>query len=299
MEMTERLVRDPDPAGCELVVAPIQWLPQAPLPGTKTICCTMYETTRLPWRTVRFLNWCEAVIVPTEWGKAVMRNSGVAKPIYVVPLGVHPDIFTVTPMRMDCCVFGAAGSEKRKQLDLVMRAFAGAFPKADFNDVELRLKVLHGEQIKSTDKRVHVTSRFLYPNELAQWYQGLTAFVNVGMEGWGFMPHQAMSCGRPLIASQYGGITGYFDASVGYPVNFHPTDAPPELESSGKVAVADQGSIEQEMRRVYLDRSEAASKGCRAAERARQFTWARTIVQLGSVLNHVTCPLDATATDAA
>lgn len=57
---------------------------------------TMHESETFEgWKAdwPELLNRCNAVIVPTEWNKRIFKERGVEVPIYVVPLGVNPQVF--------------------------------------------------------------------------------------------------------------------------------------------------------------------------------------------------------------
>lgn len=62
-------------------------------PDRRTAAFTMWETDALPASAVSALNWCGLVVVPSRWGAACFRASGVTVPIEVVPLGYEPDVF--------------------------------------------------------------------------------------------------------------------------------------------------------------------------------------------------------------
>jgi hypothetical protein len=64
--------------------------------GVINVFYTMHETeTFTGWKAnwPRLLNWCHAIITPTEWNKQVFLDNGVTSPIHVVPLGVNAKDF--------------------------------------------------------------------------------------------------------------------------------------------------------------------------------------------------------------
>ena len=110
---------------------------------------------------------------------------------------------------------------------------------------------------------------------MRRFYAGLTALVSASMaEGFGLCPLQAMACGRPVLATTYGGHGEYLDAAVGYPVDYDLVE-PDWYEGGGHLALPSVESMAEQMRLVYEDRAEAAARGARALARAGEFTWDR------------------------
>jgi len=64
--------------------------------GYRTVCCgsvTVLETDRIPADWVAAANRMDEVWVPSTFNRETFRNSGVTRPIHIVPLGVDPDYF--------------------------------------------------------------------------------------------------------------------------------------------------------------------------------------------------------------
>lgn len=287
MEITEKFTMQPK-AELELLISPMD-RPNLPTPGKRSIYYTMIESTRLSPRQTAIINKAHAAIATGQWQKQAFERSGVKVPVYTVPLGISPEIFIEHPIPQGGCVFGAGGclasGARRKRLDVVINAFRDAFD--GINDVELRLKVLPGEKLDLPDPRIRCNAEFMSWLSLHRWYQGLTCFVNIGVEGWGLMLNQAMACGRPGIAMEFGGSTEFFDRSVGYPLEHWVQWNAIGNRSAGAFAIPDTRSLIHQMRRVYLDRQEAAEFGVKSAERARQFTWEHAVDRLESVLKEM------------
>lgn len=267
LEITE-LAGPCDDYEWELTIAPID-KPNVQTAGKRSIYWTMSESERLEnWQT-ELLKRSEAIIVPTNWMREVFRKT-LSVPIYVVPLGINPTIFQPTPISMGGkCIFGAGGcmssSAKRKNLEGVIEAFSRVWPIV--GEIELRLKLMPGETPPNFDKSklsVVVNDSWMTWIDLSRWFSGLTAFVNIGPEGWGLLAHQAAASGRPVLSPLYGGATGYLTHESSYPIGY-------KLISGVMKASVD--SLGSEMQRVYLDRKEAAEKGKLAGEQASRMTW--------------------------
>ena len=264
----------------ELTLAPLD-RPTVPTPGKRAIYWSMWEKEWLaPWQ-LQILNSAEAIIVPTEWQRSLWMKQ-IEKPIFVVPLGVNPTIFQPTPPVGGKCVFGAAGcltaSAKRKDLGMIVEAFKRLWaPKAD---IELRLKVLPGERVLGQFGKwpVTVNDNWMSCIDLARWFSGLTAFVNVGPEGWGLLAHQAAASARPVLAPFYGGVTGYLTMETSYPIGH-------KVRFGTMQASVD--SLALEMQRVYMDRTEAAEKGVMAAKLAGRWTWENSTDRLEDAIETI------------
>ena len=256
-------------------------------PCARSAAFTMWETDTLPPGAVAELNRCRLVVVPSAWGAECFRANGVCVPIEVVPLGYDPAAFAPTPPAPGV-VFGTAGALDegglRKNVQRVIDVFVRAFPAGA--GVRLRVKITPASPPVDThgDPRVDVTRRTLHAGELASWYHGLTAFVNLSHgEGFGLHLLEAMASGRPLVSAAFGGLGAFFDGSVGYELPHRVVEARNAVYAGRWADVSDENVIER-MREIAANPGRAAEVGERAAARAAGFTWDRTARELASAL---------------
>ena len=252
-------------------------------PDRRTAAFTMWETDSLPARSIRELNRCGLVVVPSEWGAECFRRNGVVAPLAVVPLGHDPDSFRPAPPVSDCA-FGTAGALDdgglRKNVSKVIDWFRAAFPTDPA--VRLRVKITPASPpvLTHDDPRIEVIRHSLTCAELAAWYGSLTAYVNGSFgEGFGLHLLEAMACGRPLISTSFGGASAFFGSHVGYEVGHRLVEAKNAVYS-GRWGEPDAEGMIAAMRRVRAEPREAAELGCRATERAARFTWSATTARL-------------------
>lgn len=254
---------------------------------------TMWETTRLSKEAFGHIKKADAVIVPSAWGANCFSAQGIDCPIFICPLGVDPTIYQYRESASPNCVFGSAGNtvvsgRSRKGINDVIDAFQFAFP--DEEDVTLKIKTLPGKDaVKETDdSRIVTSSSFLSEEALVAWYQSLDCFVSGSRaEGWGFMQQQAMACGKPVIASAYGGLCEFFDQTVGYPVRYSIVPAQGRYEGLGCWCEPDLYHMADQMRRVYEDRNEARRLGLLSRARSLEYTWEHSNRRLEAILKEL------------
>lgn len=177
---------------------------------------------------VHHLNRMDLVLVASEWAKGVAVRSGVVAPIASVPLGVDRSIFheAVACDRLDPdqTVFFSVGKwEVRKGHDLVISAFNRAFGPAD--RVVLRLmcenpiigtggnrqwEVRAMTSPMGAAGRIRIEPRVATQRDVARFM----ASCDVGVfpsraEGWNLELLEAMSTGKPVIATNYSAHTAY------------------------------------------------------------------------------------------
>jgi glycosyltransferase involved in cell wall biosynthesis len=248
---------------------------------------TMWESTAIAFPFVEELNKCKCVIVPNKWNAYHFKRCGVHVPIKVLPLFVDTKKFCYqSPNNDETFIFGTANGDPRKRIEEVIRCFLKAFPKE--KDVKLKVKISKRDNLnlRFLDKRVEVIDSEFTQDNLVDWYHSLDLFVSgVSAEGWGFMQHEAMACGRPVIAAKYAGLEEFFDETVGYPVEY--TEVPSEGYwdiPGGRWSKFDESDMITVMRYCYNNRAEITHAGHLANERAIQFSKDKFLKSLIQIL---------------
>lgn len=267
-----------------------------PPEGRKLLYFTMWEVSRFSPRQIENLEKAEAVFVPCEANREWLQESGLRKPIYVIPLGVEP-CFTPAPISFEPLVFGTAGRTahggSRKNIGSVAAAFANVCDRIP-NSV-LKIKIFEDCVIPrwvEKHPRIEVDRTPKSLEEMADWYRSLTVYVTASKgEGWGRQTHEAMACGRPVIAVPWSATTDFWRPGVdGWALEFD------EQEPSGydryegfgaRWAVPTIRSLEENFLHVSASPEEILSYSKNAAEQAQKFTWEKTARKLRRVLGIV------------
>lgn len=284
-ELVKLFVHCPQPEEWEIVLSPPH---RDVTPGKRTIYWTMWESTRLPPKSVAILNKCECVLVPSEWNRVNFQESGVRVPVRVVPLGVDRTLYPQRNAVDGPVVFSAGGNlsngAKRKGVADAILAFQMAFPKE--SDVRLQVKLVGN--LETVDERIQIFDRPMQEPELSVWYGRSHCFVSCARaEGWGLMQLQAMSTGRPVIAAAYAGLAEFLDDQVGYPV-FHREKPAEEIWTGlGQWTEPNLEHVALLMREVYNDPQGAITRGEKAALRSESFTWEASMLRFMQVVNEL------------
>ena len=254
----------------------------------KEVCfVTMWESTRLPAPAVDNLNKAKVVVVPSKWQAEVFSAQGVTSPIRVVPMGVNPNRFPFEYREHHGpFTFGTVGRLAyggcRKNLESVILAFQ----EAAVPDSRLLIKTYPGEALPDIDDpQVEVVQEFVSKKDLPKFYQGIDCFVSATRgEGWGLCQHEAMLSGKPVISTNFGGTTEFFDSSVGWPVEYCLQEAGKHYENCGLWADPDVEDLTEAMLTVGQRREGVYEKAKAARLRAEQFTWEASNEKLTKVL---------------
>jgi glycosyltransferase involved in cell wall biosynthesis len=261
--------------------------------GKYRIGYTMLEVSGIPEDWVLQANSMDEVWVPSTFNDETFLNSGVQKPIYVMPLGVNPDYFNPkirsfrpSPRYTFLSIFEWG---ERKAADVLLRAYHRAFSRKD--DVLLMLKVMNNDPGVDVQKEIHklglpsdgppvviLYNQDLPVHQMGSLYRSADCFVlPTRGEGWGMPVIEAMACGLPVIATNWSAHTDFMNEEVAYPLNVAkliPAEAKCPYYKGFVWAQPDEEHLIHLMRHVYAERQEATATGVRASQHVLEnWTW--------------------------
>lgn len=253
-----------------------------------------WELTRMPPSWAPVFNAMDAILAPSTFVAQSVACSFPAA-IRPVPLVTQPMDVSSVPRRPSLpqgfIFFGAfdvLSSVARKNPGAIIEAFIRAF--AGRSDVHLVLKSWQVTNVTldaaalapilERHKNVHLITDDLSAAEMAALYRDSDAFVSLHRaEGLGLGILEAMSFGRPAVATDYSGSVDFVDETNGCPVKYRlvPVQAPESIFSPEFVGASttwadpDIDDAVRQMRRLVEDREHYARLSkCAVATIARR-----------------------------
>jgi hypothetical protein len=276
--------------------------------GRRKVGFTMLEVDGFPADWVRQANRMDEIWVPTAFNRRGFLESGLKRPVHTIPLGVDPDYFhpgiTGFPNPTGDFVF-LSNFEwgERKEPWLLLKAFNDVFSASD--PVRLVCKIINKDpQVRVRDeirrlrlkdsggKISYIFNREFPYYQLGAFYRSADCYVSAGRgEGWDMPLMEAMACGLPAIATDWGAHTEFVHEGVAYPLRVRrtiPAVAKCPYYEGFSWADPDPEHLRFLLREVYENREEAKRRGAAAArEIAERWTWknsaARIIARLGDL----------------
>ena len=270
--------------------------------GAYKVGFTMLETDGIPAEWARQANLMDEVWCPSHFNAKTFRDSGVTRPIHVIPLGIDPGYFNPhirTSRVSDRYTFLSVFEwGERKAPELLLRAFNDEFR---FDEpVVLVCKILNADtsvdvhdqirklELKPSGGNIHVSLNQVVPTyQLGMVYRSADCFVlPTRGEGWGMPILEAMACAVPVIATGWSAQCDFMNAGNAYPIavdRLIPAVAKCPYYAGFRWAEPSYSDLRRLMRHVFTNPDEARATAQRAsAEVLSRWTWdnsAMTIIE--------------------
>ncbi len=237
-------------------------------------------------RTVRR---ARLVLTDSEWSRRdIERVLGLpADRIRVIPLGVDdrfrpaddPRRFSNWLQRWGIAgpvILNVGGFDVRKNLPLLVRAFAQALPALPPGTTLVIPGRAHSGNarlyppLEPLIQQLGLTSHVLLPGPVSDeekivWYQAATIYAYPSLyEGFGLSPLEAMACGVPVVAANR-------------------TSIPEVVGDAGLLVDPTEEAFASALVRLLADPELYRTLRARGLARARQFTWQRTARETAAV----------------
>ncbi len=253
--------------------------------GRYKVGYTMLEVDGFPEEWVRLGNRMDEVWVPSTANRDAYVLCGLKRPVHVMPLGVdldhfHPGIRGFPNPHGLFVFLSVLEWGERKAPGLLLKTFNQAFRSDE--PVVLVCKIINVN--KTTDVRRQIEALSLSSNggqiaflhnkelpyhELGALYRSADCYVSASRgEGWDLPLMEAMACGLPSIATDWGAHRDFVHEGVSYPLAARGTvkaEASCPYYEGFSWAAPDPEHLRTLLRHVYEHREEAGAKGRRAA----------------------------------
>ena len=259
-------------------------------PGKYHIGRVFWETDKLPPDFAAGISLVNEIWTGSEYCARAIRNSGIDKPIYIIPEAIDANVGTVLPYKTpkieEYRFYSIFEWTERKNPVALLEAYWQEFTEKDAVALVLKTYVDNftpdkrrtiDEYIAAIKKRlqlpyyapVYLYRHLIARNQIYAFHKTFDCFVSPHRgEGWGIPQMEAMLTGNPIISTDCGGIHEYLkDKETAYllPCTMVPlvgnTRNQQWYRDDQKWAQVTVGDIRAAMRYVYGHRDEARGVG--------------------------------------
>ena len=239
------------------------------------VCFTMWETTVVPPRFVRWLNQYDQILVPCLHN--VEPFSQHHPDVKYVPLGVDQTIWFPKERPANKVFRFAAGGSlwERKGIDAVVTAFK----RLQLPDAELHLKMApHASDVPGDAHGDNIIfhREWMSMGEQVEFFRSMDCWVAPARgEGFGLIPLQAIAAGVPTIVTASSG-----QAQFAHLASSVVKSSPRPCRWGGLWDEPDLGDLMRLMRYHYENRVKVQKKARERAGSADEFSWGKAADRL-------------------
>ncbi len=273
------------------------------LNGSRRAGILIYEADRLPSHWVDAADEClDLAFVPTRFAYDVAVASAIPEAkLALAPFGVDREIFrpdgpaAVLPTGRSFNFLAVAAPHIRKGLSELTEAFRRAFTPSEDVGLVIKCPTLAGlgkrpwEYACTGDfmgeergGQISLLAVSLSEEEMARLYRACDVYCQPSYgESFGLAPLEALACGKPVIATGWGGLLSFLNDENAWLADFEMVDAssfsydwksgPPVRAAGPNVA-----HLAELLRRSYEDSPERKRKASAALATAARFPWSAT-----------------------
>lgn len=247
------------------------------------------------------INWCEELIVCTQWARGVINEHFPNMFCRVVPLGVDQSIFSPSEPTNEFqgrekpfTFFYPGKFEYRKGFDRVTDLFDKAFPSENvevhflpqnlfIQDNDDWARSLMSSNL-GRKGRVKIHGRLETPQQVADLVRHADAVVSFSRaEGWNLPLLEALSCARTVVATNYSGHTEFLTPQNSVLLDVEGREPAVDgvfFNGSGNwlsFTESDEDNFVEALRTVYKQGRKYNAEG---VETAKQFSWENSAQKL-------------------
>ena len=276
--------------------------------GKYKIGFTMLEVDGFPVEWVNQANKMNEVWVPSEFNIQTMKSCGLKRSIYKIPLGVdcnyfNPKIKSIKNKNNDYVFFTNIEWGERKNPHMQLKQFNKTFKSSD--DVCLIAKLNNRDpsinlqqeiknlKLKLSGGRIYfIINRVFDFYQLPLLYRSIDCYITAGRgEGWDMPLMEAMACGLPTIATNWGAHQEFATLENSYLLNINgtiPAIAKCPYYDGFNWADPDANHYSELLLTVFNNQQQAKEKGMLAAiEMKKKWSWGNTAKIIIDRLNKI------------
>lgn len=194
----------------------------------------IWETDKLPPDFAEASEVMNEIWVASEYGKKAVENSGVTKPVHIIPEAIDTelDIEKIEPYESDVEGFSFYSvfewTERKNprallkaywrefgpkdKVSLVIKTYMDNFSMAKKREIEKEIHAIKAELNQDYYAPVFVYKELMDRHQVYRFHKTFDCFVSSHRgEGWGIPQMEAMLLGKPIISTNICGIHEWLD----------------------------------------------------------------------------------------